>query len=112
MRTAIDFRTSLQIAFDAIRANKVRGALTTLGIIIGIVAVVVTMTAANGLRDRFRESFSAVGTDVLYVSRVPWVAMDDFFRYRNRPGIDLPAVLEKNLRGRALVSPSIEDGAT
>ena len=37
------------------------------------------MTAANGLRNRFRESFSAVGTDVLYVSRMPWVVMNDFF---------------------------------
>jgi len=110
MRTAIDLGTSLRIAFDAIRANKVRGALTTLGIIIGIVAVVLTMTAANGLRDRFRESFSAVGTDVLYVSRVPWVTMNDFFLYRNRPNIDLreARALEKGLRGRALVNPSIE----
>jgi putative ABC transport system permease protein len=110
MKPAIDIATSLRIALDAIRANKVRGALTTLGIIIGIVAVVLTMTAANGLRDRFRESFSAVGTDVLYVSRMPWVQMDDFFRYRNRPNIDLREArsLERNLRGRALVNPSIE----
>ncbi len=110
VRPAFDLRTSLRIAFEALRANKVRGALTTLGIIIGIVAVVLTMTAANGLRDRFRESFSAVGTDVLYVSRVPWVTMDDFFLYRNRPNIDLREArsLEENLRGRALVNPSIE----
>ena len=70
-------------------ANKARGALTTLGIIIGIVAVVTTMTAVNGLQNRFRESFSAVGTDVIYVSRMPWVVMNDFFRYRNRPALDL-----------------------
>lgn len=110
MRTAVDIEASLQIAFDAIRANKVRGALTTLGIIIGIVAVVLTMTAANGLRDRFRESFSAVGTDVLYLSRTPWVVTNDFFLYRNRPNIDLreARTLERRLRGKALVNPSIE----
>lgn len=110
MRTAFDLGTSLGVALDALRANKVRGVLTTLGIIIGIVAVVLTMTAVNGLRDRFRESFSAVGSDVLYVSRLPWVTMDDFFLYRNRPNIDLreARALEKNLRGRALVSPSID----
>ncbi|MDM7915091.1 MAG: ABC transporter permease [Candidatus Eisenbacteria bacterium] len=110
MRLATDLGTALGIAYDAVRANKVRGALTTLGIIIGIVAVVLTMTAANGLRDRFRESFSAVGTDVLYVSRIPWVTMNDFFLYRNRPNIDLreARALERNLRGKALVNPSIE----
>jgi putative ABC transport system permease protein len=104
---------SLRIALRALAANKVRGALTTLGIVIGIVAVVTTMTAVNGLQNRFRESFSAVGSDVIYVSRMPWVVMNDFFRYRNRRGIELREVraLEARLRGRALVSPSIDTRA-
>ena len=100
---------SLRIALRALSANKARGALTTLGIIIGIVAVVTTMTAVNGLQNRFRESFSAVGSDVLYVSRMPWVVMDDFFLFRNRPGVQLREArsLETRLRGRALVNPSL-----
>ena len=65
MKSETNLGESLHIAFRAIRANKARGALTTLGIIIGIVAVVVTMTAANGLQNRFRESFSAVGSNVM-----------------------------------------------
>ncbi len=80
---------ALRLAFQAIRANKARGALTTLGIIIGIVAVILTMTAANGLNNTFRQSFSSVGADVIYVSRMPWVVMGDFFLFRNRPQIDL-----------------------
>jgi len=102
-------RESLRIALRALRANKSRGALTTLGIIIGIVAVVTTMAAVHGLQKRFRESFSAVGADVIYVSRMPWVVMDDFLMFRNRPNIDLreARVLEARLRGRALVNPSM-----
>jgi putative ABC transport system permease protein len=109
MTAATDIRESLHIALDALRANKARGVLTTLGIIIGIVAVVLTMTAANGLQNRFRESFSAVGTDVLYVSRMPWVVMDDFFLFRNRPPLELreARLLEHKLRGRAIVNPTI-----
>jgi len=109
MSSVVQFRESLRIAVAALRANKMRGMLTTLGIIIGIVAVVVTMTAANGLQNRFRESFSAVGADVLYVSRMPWVIMNDFFRYRNRPGIDLreAQLLENRFRGRAIVNPTL-----
>ncbi len=109
MKLSLDIRESLPIALDALRANKARGLLTTLGIIIGIVAVVLTMTAANGLQNRFRESFSSVGTDVLYVSRMPWVVMEDFFRFRNRPAIDLQEAreLERRLRGKAIVSPTI-----
>ena len=110
MKAAVDIGETLQIALRALRANKARGALTTLGIIIGIVAVVVTMTAANGLQNRFRESFSAVGTDVIYVSRMPWVVMDDFFLFRNRPNLDLREArsLEEKLRGRALVNPTVD----
>ncbi len=109
MRWAIDMGESFQIALAAIRANRARGVLTTLGIIIGIVAVVLTMTAANGLENRFRQTFSAVGTDVIYVSRMPWVIMNDFFLYRNRPRIELrqASQLEYKLRGKAIVNPSV-----
>ena len=109
MNTTLDLNGSIQIALGALWANKARGALTTLGIIIGIVAVVLTMTAANGLQNKFRESFSSVGTDVLYVSRMPWVVMNDFFKFRNRPGIALREadVLEERFRGQAIVNPSV-----
>lgn len=106
----MELRESLDIAVGAIRANKARGILTTLGIVIGIVAVVLTMTAANGLRDKFRESLSSVGTDVIYVSRMPWVVLNDFFLYRNRPRLELREVraLEHELRGRAIVNPTMD----
>jgi len=73
------------------------------------VAVVLTMTAANGLENKFRESFSSVGTDVIYVSRMPWVVMNDFFIYRNRPGIALREAhaLEDRFRGQAIVNPTV-----
>src|SRR5206468_4601413 len=109
MTLALSVVESLKIALRAIRANKARGSLTTLGIIIGIVAVVLTMTAANGLQNKFRESFSSVGTDIIYVSRMPWVVMNDFFRYRNRPGTALreARALEDRFRGRAIVNPTV-----
>ena len=68
MRVPAALQESIPIAIGALRANKVRGALTTLGIIIGIVAVVLTMTAANGLQNKFRESFSSVGTDIIILT--------------------------------------------
>jgi len=109
MRVPVALEQSVPIALGALRANKARGALTTLGIVIGIVAVVLTMTAANGLQNKFRESFASVGTDILYVSRMPWVVMNDFFRYRNRPGITLKEAraLEERFRGRAIVNPTL-----
>jgi putative ABC transport system permease protein len=80
---------SLRIACGAVRANKSRGILTTLGIIIGIVGVVTTMTAANGLSNSFKESVAVLGSDVLYISRMPWIFTGSFFDFRNRPNVDL-----------------------
>ncbi|HOX27063.1 MAG TPA: ABC transporter permease [Candidatus Krumholzibacteria bacterium] len=109
MKARLDLEESFRIALGSLRANKARGTLTTLGIIIGIVAVILTMTAAHGLQNTFRQSFSAVGADVIYVSRMPWVVMNDFFLYRNRPGLELRQadLLASKLRGRAIVNPSI-----
>ena len=109
MKLPVALQESIPIALAALRANKARGLLTTLGITIGIVAVVLTMTAANGLENKFRESLSSVGSDIIYVSRMPWVVMNDFFRYRNRPGIALREAhaLEERFRGRAIVNPTV-----
>lgn len=105
------FNTSfdtIKIALTAIRANRTRGILTTLGIIIGIVAVVTTMTAANGLANNFKESISAIGSDVFYVSRTPWIITGNFFEYRNRPNLTLKDSdkLEVRLSSAAAVNPT------
>jgi putative ABC transport system permease protein len=99
---------ALRIALAALRANKARGVLTTLGIIIGIVAVSTTMTAANGLANNFRESVSVLGTDVLYVSRIPWIFQGRFFQYRNRPNLELKdsEKLARQLGSSAIVNPT------
>jgi len=85
----IEFREILLIAFQAIRANKLRSVLTTLGIIIGIVAVTTMSTAIVGLREAFMNSISSLGSDVLYVDKFPWFAMDRWDQYRNRKDITI-----------------------
>jgi putative ABC transport system permease protein len=109
MKFLLDTVESLRIAWSAIVANKARGVLTTLGIVIGIVAVTTTMTAFNGMQSAFRQGAGAIGADVIYVSRMPWVVMNDFFLYRNRPNLNLDeaAALEKVFEGRAVVNPTM-----
>lgn len=108
MRFLSESFEAFRIAVQAILANKARGILTTLGIIIGIVAVVTTMTAANGLRNSFQESISAVGSDVLYVSRMPWVFSGNFFQFRNRERLTLRDAekLAHQLRTAKAVNPT------
>jgi len=110
MRVALEINESFNIAKSAIMANKGRGTLTALGIIIGIIAVITTMTAANGLKNTFQQSFSSIGSDVLYVSRTPWVNMGSFMQFRNRRNISLDdtTALAGALRGRGVVNPGID----
>jgi putative ABC transport system permease protein len=75
---------SLRIAFAQIRANKLRSALTALGVIIGIVAVTLMGTAIRGIDAGVERSFSGFGDDVLYVTKWPWKDVDDWWNLRNR----------------------------
>jgi len=110
MRVLQEISESVKIALAAIKANKSRGVLTTLGVVIGILAVVTTMTAANGLKNNFRESISVLGSDVLYVSKRPWVITGDFFRYRNRQNLKLREAekLEERLEDAVAINPTTD----
>src|SRR5690349_12317260 len=65
------------IAWDAIRANKMRSVLTTLGIVIGIATVTLMGAAINGMNTAFRSSLSGMGADVLFVNRMNWIFDSD-----------------------------------
>ena len=57
-----EFKEGMGIAFAAIRANKMRSVLTTLGIVIGIVSVTLMGTAIEGLNRAFNKSIAMLGT--------------------------------------------------
>jgi putative ABC transport system permease protein len=99
---------SFATASRALRANKSRTVLTTLGIVIGIMAVATTMTVSNGLGNNFKESISSVGSDVLYVSRTPWIVTGNYFRYRNRPRVtyEQSEELVRNMQSTKAINPS------
>jgi putative ABC transport system permease protein len=103
---------SFGTALRALKANKSRAILTTLGIVIGILSIATTMTVSNGLANNFKESISAVGSDVLYVSRMPWIITGDFFRYRNRPNISFKQSeeLARRMKSAKAVNPSTGTG--
>src|SRR3989440_5861755 len=72
MNFLTELREGLSISWGAIRANKMRSVLTTLGIVIGIVTVTLMGTAIKGLDRAFLKTVSFIGADVLYVQRHDW----------------------------------------
>jgi len=84
-----EFKEGLLIALRALKANKVRSALTMLGIFIGITVVVLMSTAIKGIDNSFQQGISALGTDVLYIDKYEWFSNTDFWRMRNRRNITM-----------------------
>jgi putative ABC transport system permease protein len=58
---------TLRIALRAILRNKMRAFLTTLGIIIGVAAVIAMMAIGAGARAQVEAAFAAMGTNLLIV---------------------------------------------
>ena len=64
-----ELKEGLIISLKAIRANKVRSALTTIGIVIGIWAVVTMSTAIKGIDIAFQTGVASLGSDNLYIDK-------------------------------------------
>ena len=75
---------AFRIAFQVIRAHKMRSVLTALGVIIGIIAVTLMGSAISGIQVGFDRSLAVIGDDLLYVEKWPWHNVDDWWNYRNR----------------------------
>jgi putative ABC transport system permease protein len=89
MNVLTEFKEGLSISWSAIRANKMRSILTTLGIVIGIVTVTLMGAAIRGLNTAFTDSISAVGSDVFYVQKFSWFSDEPWWKVRNRREIYL-----------------------
>lgn len=63
----ISLMESLHIAFDTLMANKLRTALTALGVIIGVASVVALLALGNGAQQQIEERITANGANLLTV---------------------------------------------
>jgi putative ABC transport system permease protein len=101
-----EIHEGLRISWSAVRANKMRAILTTLGIVIGIVTVTLMGTAIHGLNAAFLKSVSAIGTDVFFIQKWPWFHDEPWWKLIKRREIYLPAgrTFDHLAEGRAFIS--------
>ena len=66
----MDVREPLSAAVRALKANKLRSALTTLGIIIGVAAVIVVVSLVQGLKTSVLKQVERAGSQTLFVRPV------------------------------------------
>jgi putative ABC transport system permease protein len=59
---------SIRVAFSALIANKLRAALTMLGVVIGVAAVISLMSLGRGAQAQITEQVQSLGTNLLFVT--------------------------------------------
>jgi putative ABC transport system permease protein len=116
MNLLTELKEGLGISWGAIRANKMRSVLTTLGIVIGIVTVTLMGSAIHGLDRAFLKNISFIGADVLYVSRFSWFndSEEVWRKEQKREPItpDQARALERQLTLARAVAPAVEMGVS
>jgi len=63
----VDIYATLKISLKALKANKMRSALTMLGIIIGVGAVIAMVAVGTGASRRISEQISSIGSNLIMV---------------------------------------------
>jgi putative ABC transport system permease protein len=58
---------ALQLALEALIANKLRACLTMLGIVIGVGAVIALMAVGQGSQKAVTDSIAGLGSNLLFV---------------------------------------------
>src|SRR5665647_89342 len=85
----IRFRQAAHIALGSIGSAKLRSALTTLGIVIGIAAVVINASLGASFNQFFTDEISSVGSNfIIAYSKQPNLFFDNEYNImKNTPGI-------------------------
>src|SRR5437868_10268452 len=62
-------REVVGMAYDTVRGNKLRSALTVLGVVIGIASIVGMTAMIRGFDQSLREMIAAIGPNTIFIQR-------------------------------------------
>ncbi len=63
----IDFKSTLKMALNSLKVNKLRSALTSLGIIIGVSAVIIMLAIGTGASQKVQANMESMGSNMLTI---------------------------------------------
>lgn len=106
MRSGEAFR----VALDALRANRLRSALTMLGVVIGVAAVVILVALGSGAKQEVEDQVEGLGSNIIIV--VPGK-----FEFGSAPTVSRLTLDDVDLLGRVVgdvnrVAVSVASGET
>lgn len=78
---------SARFAYESLNANKLRSLLTTLGVVIGIVFVILMGWLLSGLDSALEKTINIIGSDMIYVDKWSWSGGRNWRDYLSRKDI-------------------------
>ncbi|HSE31647.1 MAG TPA: ABC transporter permease [Pyrinomonadaceae bacterium] len=80
---------AFKVAIFSLRSNKLRTALTLMGIIVGVTAVIAVVTIIKGLDRTVAQTFSSQGSTVFTVSKIPLIikSREEFVKVNKRKDV-------------------------
>lgn len=99
---------SFRMAFDSLRVNVLRSVLTTSGVVVGVVLVVLMGWTINGLNAIWEQTISILGKDMLYIDKWDWTGGGKWQNMASRKDITLEQItaLSNRLESPELVVPT------
>ena len=64
-----DIKESALMAFDTLRANKLRSSLTILGVSVGVITVIFMVSIIQGLNKAFADQVESLGSNTIFISK-------------------------------------------
>ena len=103
----IDFKSTLKMAVVSHKINKMRSMLTSLGIIIGVSAVIIMLAVGTGASEKVKKDMESMGSNLLTIRSASAKSGGVRMGMGTRPTLTLKdaAAIEKNARGVSAVSP-------
>lgn len=103
----IDLKTTLNIAIRSLKINKMRSALTSLGIIIGVCAVIVMLAVGTGSREKIAKDMESMGSNLLMVRSASAKSGGVRMGMGTRPTLTLKdaEAIENKARGVLAIAP-------
>ncbi len=107
----IDFKSTLKISINSLKVNKMRSALTSLGIIIGVSAVIIMLAVGNGAQKNVQNNIESMGSNLLTVRSASAKSGGVHMGMGSKPTLTLKDAdaIKKNARGvEAVAAASTE----
>jgi len=85
-------RETASMAFETLRSNKMRSALTVLGVVIGVTSIVGMTSLIRGFDSSLRDSISSLGPNTIFVQKFGGLSFSSgksFMELMRRPNLSL-----------------------